>query len=302
MNAEQVRRIIRRNRDSIAFLLGNGINRYYTPSNLSWNELLLTLWSEYTFRTKSVIPKGLSFTEFYDLLEIENYDKPDFSLAVQKHVQELLLKWQPNTEQNLVLESIRDMNTPILTTNFDDLIPRSMKLDFYNMKGKDFTDFYPWSCYYAKEELNVPSDGFGVWYVNGMAKYHRSIKLGLAQYIGGISRARRMILADRKIMASRDKGKSEWEGLRTWLQIFFNKALFIFGLGLEESEIFLRWLIIERAKYFRQFPRRKRKGWYLVAEEAPDGANEGRSFFLESCGFEVLRVKTYKTMYEEIWK
>ena len=43
--------------------------------------------------------------------------------------------------------------------------------------------------------------------------------------------------------------------------------MFIFGLSLAENEVFLRWLLIQRAKYYRKFPERGHSAWYLVGKE-----------------------------------
>ena len=91
---------------------------------------------------------------------------------------------------------------------------------------------------------------------------------------------------------------NNWRGFKTWLHIIFNKSLFIFGLGLEENEVFLRWLLIERIKYFKQFPDRKHKGWYISKKED----NAGKKFFLERVGFEIIEVDDYSDIYENIWK
>lgn len=301
MTAKKIKHIIKSNKEDIAFLVGNGINLHYTPSNLSWDDLLLSLWGKYAFRTKSSIPKGVSLTEFYDALEIENYSQPDFSSKLQKYVRELLKDWQPNKKQNILLKRIQELNAPLLTTNIDSLIPRSLDLNFYNMNGKKFTDYYPWCCYFSSQKLELPTDGFGVWYINGMTKYFRSIKLGLAQYMGNIERARNFIHEDPKNINFEGKDKKEWKGLRTWLHIIFNKSLFIFGLSLKECEIFLRWLLIERAKYFKRFPGRKHKGWYLMSDKDLNSSIEGKRFFLEAVGFEILQVLNYKVIYEDIW-
>lgn len=39
-----------------------------------------------------------------------------------------MINWHPNCSQNLILNRIKEMNAPILTTNFDDLIQRWMVL------------------------------------------------------------------------------------------------------------------------------------------------------------------------------
>jgi len=299
MEPKQIKRIISKNSNDIAFLIGNGINHFYNKENLSWNDLLLQLWEKHSFVTVSEIPKGISLTEFYDTLEIQNYSKKDFSSALQKDVQNILQEWVPNKKQNILLNRIKDFKAPILTTNFDDLIPRSMDLEFFNLKGREFTDYYPWSCYYGENELRLPTDAFGVWFLNGMIKYSRSIKLGLTQYMGNIERARKLIHEKSENINFEGKNRDGWPGLLTWLHILFNKSIFVFGLRLDENEIFIRWLLIERAKYFRKFPNRKHKGWYLTKEG--DSDNEGKIFFLNAVGFEIIKAKKYKTIYEDIW-
>ena len=303
MNASEIKQIFTRYSNDIAFLIGNGINLYYRNDNLSWKDLLLYLWGKYSSDKQTIIPDGISFTEFYDALEIQNAEKANFSSTLQKEVKNKMINWHPNCSQNLILNRIKEMNAPILTTNFDDLIPKSLDLDFKKMDGTRFTDYYPWSCYYSDRELNYPTEGFGVWYPNGMLKYHRSIKLGLSQYMGNVERARKLIYKKPESIRFEGKSRNYWDGYKTWLHIVFNKSIFIFGLSLDETEIFIRWLLIERAKNFRNFPDRKKHiGWFLANKDIDPPTFEGKKFFLKSVGFDVIEVNDYKTIYEEIWK
>lgn len=302
MDIIDVKRIFERQSNDIAFLIGNGINLHYKNDNLSWKDLLLDLWDSYSFDTQTTIPEGISFTEFYDALEIQNAGKENFSSDLQKEVQRKMDNWNPDSSQNLILNKIRELNAPILTTNFDDLIPKSMGLEFKKLEGTVFTDFYPWSCYYSDRDLQFPTEGFGIWYPNGMAKYHRSIKLGLSQYMGNVERARKLIHKEPENIHFEGKNQNFWGGYKTWLHILFNKSIFIFGLSLDETEVFMRWLLIERAKYFRNFPDRKHKGWFVLKEGERAATYEGKKFFLKSVGFEVIELADYKKIYEDIWK
>ncbi len=301
MKKEEIKEILLGYSNEIAFVIGNGINLHFNQKNISWQDLLLDLWHDNLIDTKTEIPEGISFTEFYDALEIQNYEKKVFGSALQKSVKEKMLKWDTDNTQNHILNSIKDMDAPILTTNFDDLIPKSLKLDFRKIDKKHFTDYYPWSCYFGEKDLSSPTEGFGVWYMNGMIKYHRSIKLGLSQYMGNVARARKMIHDNPDNIFFEGKNKSFWPGYHTWLHIIFNKSLFVFGLGLDINEVFVRWLLIERAKYFRRYPKRKRKGWFLTTKQDDSETFEGKEFFLRSVGFEVIQVDDYKTIYEDIW-
>ena len=298
MLTSDITHIIQRNIDSIAFVIGNGINRYSDPDNRSsWNELLIKLWDKVSFRTLSHIPPGISLTEFYDILDFENRE----NLNLQKEFCGLMSEWEPLEHHKLITNRIISYNAPILTTNFETTLAKSSELSLYRTEYEGFTDYYPWTSYHGDHQINSPMDGFGIWYINGMINYHRSIMLGLSQYLGSVERANHYLHKDseKKLFAARNK--HSWKGNKTWLQLIFNKSLFIMGLGLEENETFLRWLLIERSKYFRKFPRRKQKGWYLVKKN-DENQNAGKRFFLEMVGIEVIEVDSYENIYVDIWK
>ncbi|MFW6288369.1 MAG: hypothetical protein ACOC2Q_01155, partial [Spirochaetota bacterium] len=172
-------------------------------------------------------------------------------------------------------------------------------LEFFNGAGKKLTDYYPWECYYSDARVALPTDRFGVWYINGMTRYFRSIKFGLSHYMGNVNRARGWISQHADRIKHTGTGDSGWPGLNSWLHIVFNTDLFVFGLSLEENEVFLRWLLIERARYFRRFPKRKRRGWYLQTDGEK---NDGRDFFLRKLGYQILSVRDYKSIYEDLWQ
>ena len=304
--ANRIKQIIQENQDDIAFVIGNGINYHFNEDNFSWNDLLLSLWNEYSDNKVSNIPDGISYTEFFDVLELKIWGRLNFSKrtdrqSLQKRIQERLNDLIPNDAQNSVLRMIQTINAPILTTNFDDLIQKSMGLNFHKMTNKGFTDYYPWKCYFSDRKLKSPLSGFGVWHINGMARYYRSIKLSLSQYMGNVEKARRLIHAGVESSLFRGKDQINWAGQDSWLHIIFNKSLLIFGLGLEENEVFLRWLLIERAKYFKEFPNRKHQGWYVCKKNENDKAHQGKKFFLDHIGVKMLEVESYKTIYEDIW-
>ena len=78
------------------------------------------------------------------------------------------------------------------------------------------------------------------------------------------------------------------------MHIVFNNPLLIFGLGLNENEVFLRWLLIERARYFRKFPDRKKPAWYVHTD---DLKNSGKAFFLEGVGIQMIESNDYDEIY-----
>lgn len=185
-----------------------------------------------------------------------------------------------------IIDSIRNSNNPILTTNFDSLMSTSLDLKMYKM-GEHFTDFYPWNVYFSDIELQNSNDGFAIWHINGLINYHRSIKLGLSDYMGCVERARKMLQGKDLIEYFNGKNQNNWAGYNTWLHIVFNRDLFIFGLALDENEVFLRWLLIQRAKYSRMYSKFL-KGWYVDVNISP-----GKRLFLEKIGFNVIELKSF---------
>jgi hypothetical protein len=125
---------------------------------------------------------------------------------------------------------------------------------------------------------------------NGMEHYSRSIRLGLSHYMGSVQRARNLIHRGNERRLFSSKNIQNWRGSGTWLHIVFSKPILIFGLGLEENEVLLRWILIERARFHRKFPDRRKEAWYLHTNEM-DGS--GKLFFLNGVGVKPVRVESY---------
>lgn len=94
-----------------------------------------------------------------------------------------------------------------------------------NWGVKGFTRFYPWTIYYSDRELDYPTYGFGIWFVNGLIKYPSSIRLGLTQYMGSVEKARGYIHKQKENRLFSGKNQNDWAGSKTWLHIIFNKSL-----------------------------------------------------------------------------
>jgi len=299
----QLKTIITKNQSDIAFIVGNGINRYpNNPKAISWDDLLIKLWDKYSFTTISSVPKGISITEFYDLLDIESCIGKSTNQDIQKEACNLLKNWTGNPHHKKFLEKVKSLHAPVLTTNFDLILPDSLELKQQYYDPKNFSDYYPWTTYFSKQPLNSPIDDFGIWFINGFVKYSRSIRLGLSHFMGSVGKARDYLHKGKNSLFSVSDINS-WKGNNTWLHIIFNKSLCIFGLGLEENEVFLRWLLIERAKYFRKFPGRKKKGWYILKKpDRPDDKYKGKKYFFEHIGFEVIETDDFDSIYKSPWE
>lgn len=309
INSTYINNIIRDNQDNIAFIIGNGIHYQYGDCSITWENLLKDLWKTYVENNGQDVPQGVSFTEFYDILEMNRFwgnqgvipQNSEQVIQQRSSVKQSVIdKFPPKEVYNLrgCIEGIKRLNAPILTTNFDTYMSDSVNATMHKLRpiGNQykFTDFYPWNVYYSDQEIANPLYGFAVWHINGTTKYARSIKLGLSDYMGCVERARRMIQGDSLEEYFRGKNQSYWVGCNTWLHIMFNKSLFIFGLGLEENEVFLRWLLIQRTKYCKLY-HKSHSGWYVNK-----GINPGKRFFLEQLGFKVIDISDYNTLYQAI--
>ncbi|WP_118976439.1 SIR2 family protein [Taibaiella koreensis] len=296
--------VIDRNAADIAFIAGNGINRFpNNPKAISWDDLLLKLWKQFAPDRFTKIPKGVTLTEFYDLLDIANSNKPGIPYAIQKEAARLLSGWSFLPHHAAFIRKAHQLGAPVLTTNFDLVLPETMNLRLLHTSTDHFTDFYPWTTYYSDRRLTSPAQGFGIWYINGFVRYPRSIRLGLSHYMGSVEKARAYLHKGGDGRLFGGESPEDWRGAHTWLHILFHRSLCIFGLGLEENEVFLRWLLIERAKYYKKFPARKKKGWYVAPRpENPDDRAMGKMQFLQGMGFELVEVDHFEHIYDIPWR
>lgn len=284
--------------DDLALLLGNGINRYRSSAQLnSWDALLMKVAAQCGAGLETV-PKGTTLTEFYDVLRLGS-DERKLDLAAE--FCKLMKDWRPVSHHRRVTSWAESRSVPVLTTNFDEVLSEAGQYAFRRFRSKSFTDYYPWECYFASADLADPCAGFGIWHVNGMARYRRSIRLGLTDYMGSVHKARGWLhRSDDRLFA--EKNQRRWPGADTWMHIMFNKPLLIVGLALEENEAFLRWLLIERARYFKKFPGRRKAGWFAYKPDRSDDREAGRLFFLRAIGFECIPVGNYDELYaDQTW-
>ena len=241
----------------------------------------------------------------FQRINSDYYLKSSLACYTKKKIKERMVKWKSHPIARNIVTQIKNLKATLLTTNYDEIFSNSVKATFHKMdsindNGYKFSDFYPWNCYYG-DELYLPTSGFGIWHINGMIRYHRSISLGLIDYMRNVSKASTMIGGPVfEFDSFLGNNQINWKGNNTWLNVFLNKSLFIFGLSLDENETFLRWLLIQRAKYFSSYGE-EHKGWY-VFNRKEEKLSEGKKVFLESVGFEIIEIEDYKTIYEDIWQ
>lgn len=268
----------------VALLIGNGPN---LAANImfSWKDLL-------TSTAAQPIPfevDGLTNTEIYDLVELHSEIGQDIKEKVKT-----LLEVLPNCNHDIhrrLMEFARTHNSPVLTTNFDEAFEKSVDAQLFHIDSKGFTRFYPWKTYYGHEQLTLPTDGFGIWKIHGDVRYKDSIRLGLTDYMGSAERARKLIHNGEERLFQ-GKRQDYWQGHQTWLHIWFNLPIVIFGLGYGIDEVFLRWLLIERRRYLNLYL--KPMQVYYISKGIPTPATNN---LMQNVGVEIRIINNYSELY-----
>lgn len=276
-------------------LIGNGINRHGQTNgggHQSWEGLLQKIAGDYGIALSKEQLEHMSSTERYDILDlarpIENRD------SLQKKFCELMADWAPHRHHKRVISWAKQHKAPVITVNFDELLSQSVDAEFVR-PPEGFTDYYPWRCHFSDHRINDAASEFAIWHAHGMARYSRSVRLGLTHYMGSVQRARGLIygkggLRDKKLFSRKD-----WVGQGTWLEPFFFSPLLVLGFGFEKDETFLRWLFMERARFYRVRPDQKTAAWFV---QKIDDKAEHRKRFLDELGIQSIYVKDYPDIYD----
>lgn len=188
---------------------------------------------------------------------------------------------------------------PILGANYDNLLAQSIDAELHNLEHDSFSETFPISSCFTKTE-NPDFNKFGIWHINGMIQYPKSILIGLSHYMRSLDKIRELLLPQNEYDAELFQGNClGFNSLKqTWLNLIFSRHLFIIGLSLDRDEILIRWLLLERAKYFSLYPNCAKKGYYIISET--EHIDEGKKYFLNNIGFEIVRLPSYDAIYKLI--
>ena len=90
------------------------------------------------------------------------------------------------------------------------------------------------------------------------------------------------------------KGKKQtyWNGHKSWLHIWFNIPLIIFGLTYEQDEVFLRWLLIERKRYKDEYFDDMEVCFISLDKPEPSVTN-----LMLNLGVKIKRIDDYSELY-----
>ncbi len=289
-----MRALLEANRDDLALVIGNGINRFDAPAATnSWEGLLQSLARTYIDPRHGPVPPGVSPTEFYDIVDLA-IGRGAGAPKLQAEFCKLMSGWQPLPQHAWTMAWARRWSVPVLTTNFEATLAGACSATLRRCGSERGNAFYPWFKCFSTQDVADPMASFAIWHVNGFQQYRQSIRLGLADYMGSVNKARGWLYSSgTRLFGATDIRK--WAGALTWLQPFLHQPLLFMGLGLEQDEVFLRWLLIERARYFSRYPERRKGGWYVHVGTL----DPGKAFFLRGVGIEPYPVADYARIYEE---
>lgn len=312
----------KRHKSGTAFFLGNGINNYSKTAN-SWEGLLVELAKQHIGKGdnyKEILDdKSVTYPEFFDIIQLSGKDKDetfDYK-SIKKEFKQAFNIWKPQESHKIWTEKIMKLDRPILTTNYDFLLELSNE-DLYSFmvskqydkrkfrplrtkKGRDgFTPFYPWHNYYSNKIIKDANSEFAIWHIHGFCEYASSIRLGLSDYMGIVERARRWLRKAKGNPLFRRKELDSWVGKNSWLDVMFHNHLLIVGIDLGTQETALRWMLLEREKFYRQNESLRKKTWYVVVKGKE--FKKGKRLFFEKLNIEIIEANSYDQIYKTIPK
>ena len=292
-----VRNILHRNKGNLALIIGNGINRYGNANGNCWDSMVLQLAEGYFKGTGlTQVPQGISLTELYDLVQISAQEKGVNRSVLHRQFCKPMCKWKAYEHHKTIVSWAQRINVPILTTNFDSVLHEALsptKCKRRRLPTGRRSYSYPWDCYYSTRRISSPTREFAIWHINGFHDYARSIRLGLTEYMGSVRQARSWLRSSRADSLLKTKDIEDWRGVNTWLQILLTKPLLIFGFRLDENEVFMRWLLIERKRYYQKQGVNCPQSWFVHKA----GMSEGKKFFLSHVDIGPRAVRSHNSIY-----
>lgn len=269
----------------------------------------------------------LSYPEIASLMNlctIEQYTDPKTGYRSVKRDMRMeisgryrVLKMQDIVHKQFI-NYMNSRHIPVITTNFDMLLSENLHEHKVGTGDPDLfkpSNKYIWNyCYNTTEakKHNNPNDfrefvdNFGIWYMHGNQKYPSSIVIGLEDYANSISKAKALISlqpeAENFIHGLYGAKDDAWIGRNTWLHLFFHRDIVFLGLSLDSQELFLRWLLVQRANYQAYMKanqkRPARKAWYVHNDMCKLNPSTPKGIFLKACGVELVPNESHKAIYD----
>lgn len=225
-----------------AFLIGNDINNI--SNGVSWQDFLQTLMKHYNVNGEIKLdykPFPLLYEEiFLKSLKKSQIKEFSFKTFIAEHAKQI----QANPIHDLIR---RKSPSHIITTNYEYLLEGPER----SSEGNGLINERLYSIF-RKCTLN----NINYWHIHGECDHPKSINLGYEHYSGQLQQMRNYVVTGTNYKSSKIPKTGLYQRLRdnqqpknhSWIDLFFTHDIYIFGLGLEFSEIDLWWLLTFRAR------------------------------------------------------
>jgi len=261
------------------------------------NEKVLSIHDDFGF------PHG-NVTATYDqqnfAMELLNGEAGKF-YQIKRDIKELFKDYSLQDWILPFLQFTSKEQIPIMTTNYDEALSKKLNMTRHCKIGNSDSQFTsPFETYFSKTDIECPWKEFAVWHINGMVSYPQSIKIGYLDYAKMFNAIRERLFVPHGSAEIFSLIKNKDDLSNTWISIFFYRNLFIWGVGLNEDEYVLRWLLVERARY-NLLTHKNLKGWYVHLVDKDKPLSDGKKIFLNTVGIEIIEVNSHD-LHESVWK
>lgn len=228
-----------------------------------------------------------------------------FKIAINsiliRHICQTMATWKFSEKHYRLVNFAQTYNIPILTTNYDNLLAKSINAHLFDFSNGKVDETLPISCCYTTIS-NPDINKFAIWHPNGMLQYPKSITIGLCHYMRNLEKIRSLIIPSNHFKAEllQDIAFGANAIKNTWINLVFSKELFIFGLSLDTDEVILRWLLLERARLFSLYPTMRKDCWFVLTKKDYHRLTPGKKHFFKSIGCNTVIMDNYDAMYNAI--
>ena len=325
-------KILREQRGNIALLIGNGINRAPGGNGgVSWDQLMENLISSAaeTCSDPEATKKGLlrlleqgengqtpaSLPEVFDIIDAtrklgSTHPQSPRPYNLQSEIVSMLKGMEPGLAHKTLVRWAVRAKAPLMTTNYDHCFQETFAAGCKRRRfgsGPPKSDVYPWDRYYSPDLIKEPKSEFAIWHIHGDQALARSIRAGLDQYMGMVERLRKIKMrVAKEVLGAAPDGSSDAPAFHAapWLRIFFGKKLWIQGIALRSAEVSIRWLLIQRFKFWRRLIEDcpAATGWYVHGPIDKVGRLEKeRRIFFKSVGLQVIEITNSEDAYIHLY-
>ncbi|MBF4696096.1 SIR2 family protein [Fusibacter ferrireducens] len=269
-------------------LIGNGLNRC-EKSNKSWDDLLISLSSEYGIRINDEIKQNL-YTFFYERVVLSSNHNDELRAKEEDIKKKIAIEMGKMVSSDLYVKLHELEIDNYITTNYDYCIENTLKLKKFEKKNSDVSE----NIYSIRRNIefeNNSGEQRKIWHVHGEIDYPRTIMLGLDHYCGSIGKMDSYVKGNYSFKNNGDDKKTEHilKKLKkeakydnfSWIELFFNSNVHIVGFGLDYSETDIWWILNRRARIIKELKMKSENIIYYYGKVDETKANLLKDFEVE---------------------